>query len=374
MKARRKGRKGHSTVPRSKWNVIKRDFILPLVVGILLLNIDYSCFRNNEQWAATKQTIGSFENDTIASEGDNSPVTVNHQIFSFNGSVTIFQLLTPRDFPGAPFTNQVGHIPDDTNFEYREVTPSGLATTQIVEERASERHSGSRTTVPDPLTTIRPPLRAYDISARLASAYNSGNITGVFAIACEGTNVYERIAGAYDREVIMVGGSFLEIASACYSALAEHAMYSKDYSKALQLIQRAEDISPRTNSLHIAIHAALYQLNREDDRMSALLAYIIDHFDQDLRYEIVNTLTKMGYLLPYKLAQKSERDWEIQEYPLLGKNFGLSKELIFPIVFQAKSGAIATNPTIMRWVGLNQYEPLDLVKHFRLMIEQHAKD
>ena len=161
------------------------------------------------------------------------------------------------------------------------------------------------------------------------------------------------------------------IASHAYRVLAEHSMYRKDYTTALHLIEESQRFDHSTNTLSIAIQTALYLLNGDDAQMNALLVYVKEKLPEPTKFEVFNYLTRMGYLLPYRLKRsESQSGYDIRPYDGLEKTFGLSRQLEFPPIFTVGTLAAQNKPTIMRWVGLNQYEPLDLTSHCASIVER----
>lgn len=331
----------------------------------LLLTTVITCIVNyylSSQATANKQSIGDFKHNTIFTGGKNSPVILTCQNIQ-------------NVYPTVIFTNLMQSQSVVTNIVYRESNKSVINAEMITQIQAFEKARGVRVTIPsNRLACITTPPLAFELIARLKAAYYAGDISKACAIAREGTNLYCSMVGPYEKDLIKVEGAFLEIAAQFYCVLSERAMYKKDYPQALLLIQHAQEVTYETNALFIAMHAALFQLNGDDEKMGYLLAHAQNHYAEDIRYEIINTLTRMGYLLPYKARQIKKGKWVIESYLSLAQDFKLSKELDFPLIFQVAAGPTASNPTIMRWVGLNQYEPIDLASHFLRVIEKIKQD
>ncbi len=344
-----------SVTIRAAWIGFSGGVLAAVIAGIVVI-----CRPDNS--AVSPQSIGDFKSNAISTKGEHSPVILNLQNIQ-------------NVFPTVVFTNQMQNLMVVTNVVYKDIEPDALDEKQLAQIRAFGDRRGVEVTIPsNRVAKIKTPRRAFDLSARLTSAYNAGEMCTAYAIACEGTNLYCNMVCPYEKELIMVEGEFLSIASFSYSVLAEYSMYKKDYTNALQLIRHAQDISNETNAFHIAMQAALFQLNGEDNEMGALLGFVRDSYPEETRYAVLNTVTKMGYLLPYRLKETAKGRYDIQPYNQLSHDFKLSKELEFPLIFQIQAGSVASNPTIMRLVGLNQYEPVDLASHFKSVIEKLEQD
>lgn len=250
--------------------------------------------------------------------------------------------------------------------------PTELMQDQLEQIHTMEETTGSHIPIPtNRIPRLKAPQTALALDARLSAAYNAGDITNTVRYAQEGTNIFAGLINLYSNDLILVEDSLFMIASHAYRVLAENSMHRKDYTGALHLIEESQRFDHGTNTLSIAIQAALYLLNGNDAQMSALLVYVKEKLPEPTRFEVLNYLTRMGYLLPYRLKRsESKEGYEIEPYDRLAATYGLSRQLEYPPIFTVGTPAAQTNPTIMRWVGLNQYEPLDLTSHCASIVER----
>jgi len=328
--------------------------VLGILLATALNGVIQFCNKGNA--AADKQIKGDFKNNTLSTTGAHSPIIIYQNIQNVH--------------PSAAFTHQMQPPAVVTNVIVKEIGQSDFSECQLAQIRAIEKSEG--VTIPIPTngaTRIKPPQLAHELLSRLTAAYNAGDISNAVAISCEGTNLYSSLMAPYKKDLIMVEGSFFEITSRFYAVLAEFSMYKKDYTNALHLIEQSQRLSRGTNTLSIAIQIALYQLTGDDRKMGAQLAFISDHFSHDVRYEIINSLTGMGYLLPYKLKEIAKGKWELQPNNVLEETFKLSKKLNYAPIVRINAGNQASALTLRRWVGLNRYEPFDLDAHFQNLLK-----
>jgi hypothetical protein len=210
------------------------------------------------------------------------------------------------------------------------------------------------------LASISTPRNVYQLNDQLTEAYKTGEIATAVDVASKITNAYVQVTSAYHKEWIAVEQPLLEITSDAYFVLAEYSMFKKDFSKARELMDTATVVFDKKVMFRTAMYVAALLSEDKDDEASMLIARVINKYSEQERYEFINTLTKMGYLLPYKLSLNSRREWQIQEIADFEKNFRLTKKLEFPPMTQMRSEQGQSSWTFPRWVGLNKYEVVKL--------------
>jgi len=247
--------------------------------------------------------------------GNNSPVVININTTTINQQTN-----------AATFTNVVTLGKTVQGCEAK-----------ILGKRAFEAAQDISESIPtNGLASISTPRNVYHFNDQLTEAYISGNIPTTVDLASKITNVYVQVMSAYHKEWIAVEQPLLEITSDAYFVLAEYSMLKKDFSKARELINTATMVFDKKVMIRPAMYVAALLSEDKDDEASMLIARVINTYSEQERYEFINTLTRMGYLLPYKLSRNSCNEWKVQEIADYEKNFNLTKKLQFPPMTRIK--------------------------------------